>query len=283
MSQYCNSAAPNNLAGSALTCFTGVAGGSAASDIVQSTSTAASPQFNYCVDVTFTCPDADPACAGQSAGTVLRRYSGMSTAVYNSDLGVRQYGLNVTAYRDVYICGASLCNAPLGGEALLPILQRATERHRALTLDAVQGAGCDRHLFALQLLAQRRGVLGVHEAAGPAPAPLPLFSDPAFAHFKDIRLSTSTMASSALDGGGFGPVNDHSYAVGYGVEERGCHLHIMAEAAGRAVDNGAHAAQVGGAFEGSLDVDRFAEGVEGALRDISAAIAGRRREARGKK
>ncbi len=144
-------------------------------------------------------------------------------------------------------------------------LSAATEKHRGLTIEGVQGQGCDRHLFALRVLAGRPGVLGV----GRPPSPPPLFADPAYAHFTDIRLSTSTMASSALDGGGFGPVNDHSYAVSYGVEERGCHFHIMCrsrEGGGKA--NGAYAGAVSKAFEGDLDPHAFAEAVEQALRDI---------------
>ena len=129
-------------------------------------------------------------------------------------------------------------------------------------------------MFALRMLAQRQGVLGVGRSGSSSssihtPPPLPLFADPAYAHFTDIRLSTSTMASSALDGGGFGPVNDHSYAVSYGVEERGCHFHIMCrskEGGGRA--NGPYAAAVSKPFEGDLDPAAFAEAVELALRDI---------------
>jgi len=152
-------------------------------------------------------------------------------------------------------------------------LSLATERHRALTIDGVQGAGCDRHLFALRVLAEKPGTLGVGRGGGRPPT-LPLFSHPSYAHFTDIRLSTSTMASSALDGGGFGPVNDHSYAVSYGVEERGCHFHIMArtrEGGGRA--NGLAAREVSTEFSGDLDVYAFAEATEQALRDIVSCTA----------
>ena len=152
-------------------------------------------------------------------------------------------------------------------------LSAATERHRALTVEGVQGLGCDRHLYALRVLGSTPGSLGV----GASP-PLPLFSHPTYAHFTDIRLSTSTMASSALDGGGFGPVNDHSYAVSYGVEERGCHFHIMARTAeGGGKANGSSARAVATEFYGELDVNAFAEAVEQALRDIvecTAAVKG---------
>ena len=100
-------------------------------------------------------------------------------------------------------------------EKRIKALQAATNRHRKTSLDAVMGKGVDRHLFALQRWSERLNM---------KPS---IFSDPAYAHFKDIRLSTSTLTSDALDGGGFGPVSRTSYGVGYGVEERGCHFHVM--------------------------------------------------------
>jgi carnitine O-palmitoyltransferase 2 len=164
---------------------------------------------------------------------------------------------------------AALCAAfEAGGalpEARFSALRAATEQHRALTLDGVKGQGCDRHLFALGLLAAADG-------AAAAPAAAEFFADPAYAHFKDIRLSTSTMSSPALDGGGFGPVSPHSYAVGYGTEERGCHFHIMATVGAGAAANGPHAAAVAAPFRGALDNGALAEGVEGALRDIRSCI-----------
>jgi carnitine O-palmitoyltransferase 2 len=150
-------------------------------------------------------------------------------------------------------------------EARFAALRAATEQHRALTLDGVKGQGCDRHLFALALLAAGDGAAAAPEAAA-------LFADAAYAHFKDIRLSTSTMSSPALDGGGFGPVSPHSYAVGYGTEERGCHFHIMAAVGAGAAANGPHAAAVAAPFRGALDNNALAEGVEAALRDIRKCI-----------
>ena len=154
-------------------------------------------------------------------------------------------------------------------EARFAALKSATEVHRGLTLAAVQGLGCDRHLYALAQWGARS------DGGGGAPPPA-LFADPAYALFKDIRLSTSTLASPALDGGGFGPVNNHSYAVGYGVEERGAHFHIASTSkAGGGQDNGVGGA-AGGAgqpFEGAIDNDAFAEGVEAALVQIRDVIA----------
>lgn len=96
-------------------------------------------------------------------------------------------------------------------------LSAATGKHRKITVDALMGKGVDRHLFALHKWSERLNI---------APTPS-IFTDPGYAIFKDIRLSTSTLASPALEGGGFGPVSRTSYGVGYGIEERGAHFHIM--------------------------------------------------------
>lgn len=104
-------------------------------------------------------------------------------------------------------------------------LKASTEVHKKISLAAVMGKGVDRHLFALSVWAER---LGLQDPVGAGQGKrLPVFADPSWAYFKDIRLSTSTLASDALDGGGFGPVNGHSYAIGYGIEERGSQYHVM--------------------------------------------------------
>ena len=111
---------------------------------------------------------------------------------------------------------AAFCDPAASHSARFAALAAATAVHKRTTVDCMMGKGVDRHLFALHKLA-----LG---AAAEVPA---IFSDAAYARFKDIRLSTSTLASPALAGGGFGPVSETSYGVGYGIEERGAHFHIM--------------------------------------------------------
>ena len=124
-------------------------------------------------------------------------------------------------------------------------LSAAAARHSKTARDASLGQGVDRHLFALQTWGRR---LGQPVA--------PLFTDAAYTRFKDIRLSTSTLDSPALEGGGFGPVSRSSYGVGYGIEERGAHFHVMNYTGGDC-SNG-----------------DFIAAIEGALRDIRACIVG---------
>lgn len=78
-----------------------------------------------------------------------------------------------------------------------------------------------------------------------------LFADPVYTNFKDIRLSTSTLASPALQSGGFGPVSQTSYGVGYGIQEDGSQFSVMSY---------------------GLGCDRFCETIEGALTDMRSAI-----------
>jgi carnitine O-palmitoyltransferase 2 len=103
-------------------------------------------------------------------------------------------------------------------EARAVALSAACSKHFVITRDALMGQGLDRHLFALNHFAQ---------AEGRSPS---IFTDPSWDTMKDIRLSTSTLASPALDGGGFGPVSRTAYSVGYGAADRGMQFNIMSYA-----------------------------------------------------
>lgn len=113
-------------------------------------------------------------------------------------------------------------------------------------------AGVDRHLFALHKWSER--LQGSH-TTGPLSATPAIFTDPGYAIFKDIRLSTSTLASPALAGGGFGPVSRTSYGVGYGNDDRGAHFHVM------------------NYKNSTTDCNAFVEAAELALKDFHEAIA----------
>ena len=73
----------------------------------------------------------------------------------------------------------------------------------------------DRHLFALSTLATQQGL---------APS---LFACDAVAKLRKIIISTSTLQSEALVSGGFGPVNDDCYALGYGIRSYGAQVQAM--------------------------------------------------------
>ena len=133
-------------------------------------------------------------------------------------------------------------------------LSAAATRHSKTTREAAMGQGVDRHLFALQKWGEKLGL---------APPDPPLFDSDAYRTFKDIRLSTSTLDSPALDGGGFGPVNRTSYGVGYGIEARGAQFHIMNYVTG-----------AGG--RGACSGEAFTAALESSLRDFHECIQGAR-------
>jgi carnitine O-palmitoyltransferase 2 len=109
---------------------------------------------------------------------------------------------------------ASLASAAMAQTFLRPgasvreradALRRAAERHRVLSVEASTGKGVDRHLFALRSIAAETPSL-------PTPS---IFADAAYARVNHNILSTSTLVSPAVANGGFGPVVDDGFGVGY--------------------------------------------------------------------
>lgn len=83
-------------------------------------------------------------------------------------------------------------------------LRKAIKTHNTNMADCLQGQGFDRHLFGLRQQCVKQGI------------DLPDFvKDPTFSIMNHFRLSTSTLNSENVAGGGFGPVVDDGYAVGY--------------------------------------------------------------------
>lgn len=70
------------------------------------------------------------------------------------------------------------------------------------------GQGFDRHLFALRKLAEKSG-------KNPD-----IFQDPAYAMINHNILSTSTLSSPVVIAGGFGPVVDDGFGIGYMIQEK---------------------------------------------------------------
>ncbi|XP_055978326.1 carnitine O-palmitoyltransferase 2, mitochondrial isoform X1 [Sorex fumeus] len=98
---------------------------------------------------------------------------------------------------------------------LQQMLAECSKYHNQLTKEAAMGQGFDRHLFALRYLAAARG-LGLPE----------LYQDPAYKQINHNILSTSTLASPAVNLGGFAPVVPDGFGVGYAVHDNwiGCNV-----------------------------------------------------------
>lgn len=83
---------------------------------------------------------------------------------------------------------------------------KAISRHGQITKNAMTGKGMDRHLFVLHRIAEEQKV----DSA--------FFNDETYAVLNKIILSTSTLSSPALYTGGFGPVNQDCYGIGYDIK-----------------------------------------------------------------
>ncbi|KAJ8302034.1 hypothetical protein KUTeg_021021 [Tegillarca granosa] len=86
-------------------------------------------------------------------------------------------------------------------------LSDCSQQHSLLTKQAAMGQGFDRHLFGLRTLAEQKG------------ESYDIFTDPCYKYFNHFILSTSTITSPAVLIGGFGPVVDDGYGVGYAIED----------------------------------------------------------------
>ena len=87
------------------------------------------------------------------------------------------------------------------------VLRAAIAKHKIITGEAQKGQGWDRHLFAIKRLCNGDDALP------------DIFTDKAYAKLNDIVLSTSTLPSSLVDNGGFGPTGPDCYGIGYGMRD----------------------------------------------------------------
>ncbi|XP_061187817.1 carnitine O-palmitoyltransferase 2, mitochondrial-like [Saccostrea echinata] len=87
-------------------------------------------------------------------------------------------------------------------------MMACSKKHGSLTRNAAMGKGFDRHLFGLKTLAE--------EEDGKLPQ---MFTDPNYQKINHIILSTSTVSSPAILIGGFAPVTQNGYGVGYSIED----------------------------------------------------------------
>jgi carnitine O-palmitoyltransferase 2 len=94
--------------------------------------------------------------------------------------------------------------AAMAGNASEAHLRAAADKHSTLAREAVLGQAFDRHLFALNRLVAERSM-----------TPLALAESSEYSGINENILSTSTLASPAISGGGFGPAAAEGFGVGY--------------------------------------------------------------------
>ncbi|XP_075219191.1 carnitine palmitoyltransferase 2 isoform X2 [Lycorma delicatula] len=88
---------------------------------------------------------------------------------------------------------------------LKDMIIKCSKVHSQLIKEAAMGQGFDRHMFALRLLAEKSGLS------------LDVFKDPAYSNINKNILSTSTLTSDLVYLGGFGPVVQNGFGVGYSI------------------------------------------------------------------
>lgn len=147
------------------------------------------------------------------------RMHGYSAATYESAATAAFKHGRTETIRSATVQSDAFCKAMISTG--VPAIQRkalfkaAVEKHSALTKDALTGKGWDRHLFALKTLAAEQNLKP------------DIFADKSYGVLQNIILSTSTLSSPALDGGGFGPVGPDCYGIGYGVRDIGARFCVM--------------------------------------------------------
>ncbi|XP_043490817.1 carnitine O-palmitoyltransferase 2, mitochondrial [Polistes fuscatus] len=110
--------------------------------------------------------------------------------------------------------------------------------HNKLIKEAAMGQGFDRHLFSLKSISEESGTR--------MPA---IFEDPSYNNLNHNILSTSTLSSPAILCGGFGPVVNDGYGIGYIIH-----------------DNMVGTITTG--YQGNRNVSDYAKNLENALKKI---------------
>jgi carnitine O-palmitoyltransferase 2 len=100
-------------------------------------------------------------------------------------------------------------------EQLKDLLKKSSEKHQQLIKEAATGQGFDRHLFALKYLQQTEN----HEEKLH-----PIYTDKSYQLINHNILSTSTVASKHIAAGGFGPVVNDGFGIGYLIDDDQCGL-----------------------------------------------------------
>ncbi|CAF1211889.1 unnamed protein product [Adineta ricciae] len=100
-------------------------------------------------------------------------------------------------------------------QLLKDLLKKASEKHQQLIKEAATGQGFDRHLFALKYLQQTENQ---------EPKLHPIYTDKSYQLMNHTILSTSTVASKHIEAGGFGPVVNDGFGIGYLIDDEQCGL-----------------------------------------------------------
>ena len=137
-------------------------------------------------------------------------YESCSTAVYKH--GRTETIRPVTSETKLFI---ETLNKSTDKNLKRDLLKKCSDKHQQLIKEAATGQGFDRHLFALKYLQQiESGAEKLH----------PIYTDTSYQTLNHTILSTSTVASKHIAAGGFGPVVNDGFGIGYLVDDNQCGL-----------------------------------------------------------
>lgn len=147
-------------------------------------------------------------------GDIVCAYeSVMTKAFYHG----RTEAARSTTSKSVELCKCWM-NAFSTKEDKVKALREATVMHSKLVLEASEGKGVDRHLYALKCIAEMKG------------ASVPnFFSSDAWIALNHTVLSTSNCGNPALKLFGFGPVVPDGFGIGYIIKDNSIHFSISSK------------------------------------------------------
>lgn len=156
-------------------------------------------------------PDAIMQLAFQLAlyeleGQMVPTYESCSTAAFKHG---RTEAIRSCTLQTKAVCAAlAKKNCDTSTTELKKMIVECSNVHGILTKDAAMGKGFDRHLFGLKRICE--------ESGRQIPA---IFEDPSYHTLNQNVLSTSTLSSPAVFAGGFGPVINDGYGIGYMIQD----------------------------------------------------------------
>lgn len=103
----------------------------------------------------------------------------------------------------------AICSGKATPEEVRKLIDEASKTHNQLTKEAALGQGFDRHMFALKNMALQNNQ-ALHA----------VYEDPVFQKNNKFTLSTSTLHGEAFIAGGFAPVIEDGFGLGYGMPEK---------------------------------------------------------------
>lgn len=150
------------------------------------------------------------------------RLYGDIVCAYESVLTKQFYHGRTEAARSTTSKSVELCkcwmNAFSKKDDKVKALREATKVHSKLVLEASEGKGVDRHLYALKCIAEMKGA--------PVPA---FFRSDAWIALNHTVLSTSNCGNPALKLFGFGPVVPDGFGIGYIIKDNSIHFSISSK------------------------------------------------------